>query len=226
MAEITRQNVWGSNVDTATLSHSISAGANRFLIVGIVSEGDQTTHASVDYGGEAMVKITEQETGAGTSEGHTSIWYLKDADIATAATSIITPTFGGTAPASYGISALCYLNVDQVNPIAQFDGDFSTAATPNPITTIDLQEVTVGNAVVGVSMNGLTGTASWHSDLTEQVDTEGSSLVFAVADALIGGAPAGDIQVECTFTNQNRRADVSIEIAQSASAYSQGIVIA
>ncbi len=206
-----------ASVDATTQTFSVSAGSDRMLVACFQWEvSGQISVSSVDYGGQAMVQAVEQDTpDTGFSQGN-SIWYLLEAGIAAASTSVITPTYSA-APDDQVIHAISYAGINQVggsttNPATA--GAESNEATPNPLIS-DLTETDEG-CVVAVRGSGNVSTFTWASDLTEQTDQASASSGSSMADRL--STTSGNVNVEGTASSQNRGAQAVATFAPAAAA--------
>lgn len=215
---VTRLDAAAAAATAGSLTFEVTAGSDRLMVCVITTEQDNTQAvSSVDYGGQAMVKAREEISGSGTT-AMVSVWYILEAGIAARSTDVITPTYSDTVR-DETMHAASYENVNQVGGTATLvenQGNETNATTPNPATNVDVTEA-VGNLVVAGSVSGNAATAAWQSDMTEQTDQQDSSMGSTMADRL--SVTAGNITVECTWSSQNRRADVTCEFAAT------GIVI-
>ena len=207
---ITRLDTAASNAATSTLAYSVSAGSDRMLVVTVtVEDNSGAVVDSIDYGGQAMVKVREEIANVGGVEAGLSVWYLLEAGIAAASTNVITPTFNPAGdPDAHTIHAASYEGVDQPNPVVEDKGDFTDSSTPNPITTVDLVEAN-GNLIyaAGVVGDG-PSTSTWQSDLTEQTQAQDATMEGSTADRL--STTFANVTVELTWGSQNRAAIISV----------------
>jgi hypothetical protein len=199
-------------------SYSVGAGSDRMLVVVVGGEDATTvgTVSGVTYGGQSMTKAHERRNPG--TRVLISVWYLLDAGIAAASGTTITASFTGWTPGSDEevYSAGSYTGVNQsggASTAIETNDAGTDSSTPNPQTAADVTEAS-GNMVLSASVDGSAGaTATWHADLTEQIDTGTSGFVHSWADRLSSGS--SEIQCECTWSTQNRAAQVSIEFAAS-----------
>ena len=201
----------------ATLAYSISAGADRLLVVALSAEdtGVDPDVTAVDYGGQALTKVRSElaDAGGGTV-GFVAIWYLLEAGIAAAIGTTITPTYA-VSPTDEIIHAASYAGVNQTTPVVEHKGDTTATSTPNPFTTVDLVESS-GNMISAAGFIGEPlpeGVASWQADLTEQTEQLDSSSASSSADRL--STTEAEVQVELTWVGPvNRACIVSVHFAQ------------
>lgn len=211
-----------ASVDAATQTFSVSAGTDRMLVACFGHEVDgQITVDSVDYGGQAMVQAVQIDTpDAGFAAG-CSIWYLLNAGIAAASTSVITPTYS-SAPADQMIHAASFENVSQAGGSTTNPANASAEtneATPNPLI-LDLTEVDEG-CVVAVAVNGGNLAYTWASDMTEQTDQTSASSQSSMADRL--STTSANVDIEPTVApTPNRMAGCSASFAVSTGATASG----
>ena len=205
---VARVGSW-SSVNATTLTHSNGAGKNRVMIAVIGSESN-LTHivSSVDYGGQAMTKVAEIEVGTSVF-ALISIWYLEERGIVAASTTTVTPTWDqGPNEFQNIIAAGTFEGVNQTSPIAQFNTDSDTSSIP--LTNMDLVE-SIGNAIIAGATSGSPGTTTWNSPMSETADGSPSSCTMSAADRL--SITDANVDIEPTFTAQNRAAGASIELA-------------
>lgn len=214
---------WESTVtnsaNTLTLS-GITAGANRLIVCFVTSEAAAPGASAINIGGESGEQISGSPVVAGANgTGQTiSSWIIKEAAIDARANLTITITFTAQ-PTTVSIQAAVFSGVDQTTPIVEYQEDFTDVATPNPITTVDIDVSSTDNYVVACAgMGNDLGSAAWHADLTEQTELSINATAGAsVADASPGST--GNLAVECTWVTPNRSAIASIEIGAEADTY-------
>lgn len=212
---------------TTTLSFTVSAGANRALIVctGYEDFAAAREVTGVDYGGEAMEKIVDIDTADGTSFAGATMWFLDDAGITAASTSVITPTYD-TGPDNEMIHAASYENVDQTGGTTSFPANATyeqDEETPNPNTTIDLTEVS-GGLILGFNSGGNTGTHLWQADMTEQTDEAASSSSSSLSDRK--SITDANVTIECTISGAPpRHVGISVRLAFDAGGVPAGFPI-
>ncbi len=205
-----------SSAAATTLTYSISAGSNRLLIVCTGAEISTTTNVTgVTYGDQDMTLVPNSEIDAGTGFSFRGeIWYLLETEIAAASGTTITPTYS-SAPGDEMICAASYENVDQTGGATTFPAeaqDSTAAYTPNPITTVDLTEVD-GGLIVAMVGAGNASSASWQSDMTEQLDQADASSFMSYADRL--STTNANVTIEGTVASQNRAVALSARIAEA-----------
>jgi len=158
------------------------------------------------------------EVSAGTAAFlRAEIWYLLEAGIVAASNTTITPTYD-VSPTDEVIAAGTYSGVDQTTPVPESNTDFTDNPTPLTLTGADLTEAD-GNAIVGAGGNGegtnqTSPTATWNSPMTEQIDVLSPSNAMTTADRL--STTDANVDIEPTWTAQNRSTLVSIELAAAA----------
>jgi len=172
---ITTQSAWAQQyangtypAGTVNASYSIAAGTNRVLVVAIASTRSVagTQSVGVYYGGKPLTLATGDATNA-TNVNHTYLYYLNDADITAATTTVLNVQItGGTSYYTF-VYASVFANVDQTSIYTDAQNYFSGAtanATVGPfasgltigegdqaIEIVNLARSAVGNAVRTVS---------------------------------------------------------------------------
>jgi len=206
---VSRNGTWSSGIAT-TLTHVNPAGSNRIMIVAFCGEATSTLDiTSVDYGGQALTPGPEVVVGT-TVFLRGEIWYLLEQGIRDATNTTITPTWS-VAPSAEVTAAGTYDGVDQTTPVPEENFDTTDTTTPNPLTGADIVESN-GNAVVAAGGNGLdVQTAMWNAPMSEQINLTSLSNVLTVADRL--SVTGANVDIEPTWTDQNRTTLVSIELA-------------
>lgn len=212
------------NVDSG--SYPVSAGTNRGLIVGVQHEGDITPDSvSVTWGGQAMTQLVTTHVEAGGNDLEVTLYLLLEAGIAAGVgTTII---LSGELP-DFTYHAASYENVNQgggTDSVPETNSAGTTASTPNPLTTADIVAGD-GAAVVALAGVGQVATAAWGADLTEQ--TELGDVTPTATGSLADGlfATGQNVNVEATWSGQNRAAVVSIELAPTTGAIAGSINLA
>ncbi len=212
MADVTRHGVAASgNADNP--SFAIAAGTDRALIVGIQQEGDLTPdQVSVTWGGQAMTQLVTAFVDAGGTDQEVFLFLLLEAGIAAGVGTTIAIT---GQDADFTFHAQAYENVNQgggASSVPETNSDTTAAATPNPLTGADIVAGD-GAAVVALSGVGNATAAAWGADLTEQTEQQDTvpTTTGSLADGLF--ATGQNVNVEATWTAQNRAAVVSAELA-------------
>ena len=186
-AAITNSQAWSSVYAgtafpaAAGYTYSVNAGSDRLLVVAVQSTitGAATQTCAVTWGGKSLT----QATGNGTTsrQAHTFLFYLKEADIATATgSSLITTVTGGTTSYNF-VRAAVYTGVDQTTPVSMVSNFISsttasTAVGPlSPTLTIPAGGQAV--EIINLSRTGsttsrtITPATPWTSLLTTATGT-------------------------------------------------------
>lgn len=214
MPSVAKLDEWTSASASSTLTKAVSAGNRRMALVIVATRLGGSTNAivqSVDYGGEKMINPTgwARTSAGGAVRIHISGWYLREADIALRSNNVITPTYDNT-PSESIIACATFSGVNQrARPFLERAGALTALSTPNPFTTIDVT-VNPESYAVGAVCAVPNTTVTWHSDLTERIDTTDNLLTLSIADGF--NTSGGLLQVEGTFASQNRAAGLSCEI--------------
>ena len=131
-----------------TWSHTIGAGSDRILIVGVIYEGGDPTITSIKYGDANLTLAISGSISSGGTKQTASLYYLLNP--ATGTANIAIDHLSGTTNSSAGGISLA--NVAQQAPeVTVFDSE--TSASPLTIST-DITTLTDGAWVVDVVGNG------------------------------------------------------------------------
>lgn len=200
---------------TTGFNYSISAGSNRGLIVCIEQEGTTLGQPTASYGGNSMAVVADIEVNPGTTSQRVTAFFLNESGIAGAGSTAIAV---GNVATSVTVHAASYQDCAQTTP-TNTATDGSTAATPNPLTTVDITTSAPDSVVVSFAGMGNSGTAAWGADLTEQTEVvdSGATATGSYADAEVASSSV-TVNCECTWTTQNRTAQLSFEIANAGGA--------
>tara|TARA_B100000809_G_scaffold266457_1_gene329273 strand:- start:7491 stop:8744 length:1254 start_codon:yes stop_codon:yes gene_type:complete len=125
-----------SNSWTSTLNlHTIGFGADRVLIYIIAIEDDDVTNdvTAVTYGGQSMNFAVESTIISGSLQ-RVEIWYLREAEINLASSSIFIPTFSISDPFiggnnAYYTLAVTLKDVDQITTVCTAGTGYSTGSS-------------------------------------------------------------------------------------------------
>jgi hypothetical protein len=174
-------------------THIAEAGSDRVLIlVGtIAGYGDGgCTISSASYGGQPLTFI-ESRASSGNYDSVTEVWYLNEAGIAAASGSTFSVTWNG-APTGERYMSGFYTGVNQTTPIGAQAENFADAATPNPITTSALSNIS-GDMVIAAAGGNGRGSYTAQNGFTEQQedfwdDADDDCLVHTVADKVATGS--------------------------------------
>jgi hypothetical protein len=198
---------------------TISSGADRILVVSIISEdgGTNSNVNTVTYGGQALTEITDQQIGTGFSNG-AWVGYLDETGIAAAVGTSIVPTWVGGAPSNGTLyTSAVFEDVNQVDPVRNFSANALTSGTT--ITPAASISVTSGDMMLYISESatGLTHTAATnYTEGTEQ-DTGGSGFVAASAYRAITSA-SSEYPEAIWSGNGNRLLMVAVALQPSPAA--------
>lgn len=214
MADVLRLDAAASgNVNLA--NYAVGAGTNRALLIGYAAEGPITPGSvTVTWGTQALAEIGTVFVEAGGNDLELTLFLLLEADIASASSTQI--NFSGQTP-NFTFHIASFENVNQgggAATIPETNSDSTTGATPNPLTGSDIVAGD-GAAVVALAGVGNVTTAAWGADLTEQTeqDDDSPTMTGSLADGLFGTGQ--NVNVEATWTAQNRAAVLAVELAPS-----------
>ena len=192
--------------------HTLGAGNNRLLVVGIGVEGTFPTQADVTgvtYNGVALTKAVDHDVGIQNTE----IWYLLEADLPAAGSYTVQVTTAG-APISINAGGISVTGAAQSGPEAansNDDGQIGSLTIQTNITTVTngvwvFDSVGSGNAITGFTADAdqlerfdVVGSSSAAAGSTELVPTAGSATLGWTTDSasnrlshvLAAFAPAG-----------------------------------
>ena len=197
--DVTIDSAW-----TAGLTHTVGTTSNRLLLFAVGYENASDIGVSaVSYGGQSLTKITGIAVGAPGIR--TELWYLPEAQIASASGSTFSVTWGGTAPTDPMYAAATFANVYQTTPIAGSSTNSANAATPNPITVS--RSVSNHGLTVSAAIAGANGSYTWGGGWTEGTDqTSGTTTTMSTASLL--AAADGTATGSATHTAPDRQAIV------------------
>ena len=147
-----------SNGGSVIFSHTVGAGSNKILIVGVSI--DQTTTATVvntvTYGGTAMTRVGDTTGVVNTMR--ISLWQLVNPPSGSA-NVIVTPSTNNTA---FIVGAVSYFGVNQTTPLGTFVQATGGSGSPTVNATsatndLVVDVVSVGGALLGNSLTGGAG---------------------------------------------------------------------
>jgi hypothetical protein len=105
-------------------SHTVGAGSDRILVVGISKRKNDKTTNNITYGGVGGFTQVGSQIGSGTDHG-VEIWYKLAPAVGTAN---IVVTLSGNVNAAIG--AISFIGVNQTTPTGTFAGAGGTDASP------------------------------------------------------------------------------------------------
>ena len=126
---------------TITWSHTIGAGSNRMLVVGVSLQGStQPTATAVTYGGVSMTKVlSKQASNSGAGFFHeTSKWLLPAPAVGTA--NVVVTATSGSSPDNAGWSE-SYFGVEQSTTP---DATATASGTTTGAQTLNITNVVAG----------------------------------------------------------------------------------
>ena len=211
---VERVGSWSTATRVTSLTHSNGAGTNRIMVVVTSGEDNTATRnvTGIDYGGEALTYRIKLNYGTYQFE---EIWYLLEAEIASASNTTITVTYD-TPPNNLlkMIHAGTYENVDQTTPMPEYDSGFTLSDEPNPLTDVDIVEAD-GNAIVAAANNSTPTTVTWNSPMTEQTDSGAGDTghTLSVADRL--STTDDSVAIEATYAFTVKHGTLAVEIAKA-----------
>ncbi len=179
-------------------AHAAPAGDDRLLVVMAHAEANApaTDFSGITYGGKVLTAAEERHQNQGSSWSATSeIWYLKEADIATASSAQIVANATTTGGVTRKISSVFYSGVDQGNPIATTGHDGENANNEQTLSVtlsgpdLDLGDRVVANATIRTDQTG-SAAFTWKNDFVtigEHVGWSSPYLYYSDASILATG---------------------------------------
>ena len=198
-----------------TWPHTIAAGVDRALVVGVAIEDASTTDAnvsSVTYNGVALTAVPSSKiNGGGTGIIQTQLFYLLAANLPASGTfNVVVTTQGAVDGISAG--AISLTGVSQTTP-----GPAATKVDTSGADTITTSITTpVANAwVVDVAGSGNSGSFTAGSGQTERWDIAASGMTGATSTKAL--ATAGATTVTQAHSGANRLAHSLVALSPSGS---------
>ena len=176
-------------------AHAAPAGDDRLLVVMAHAEANDsaTDFSGITYGGIELTQAEERLQNQGSSYSATSeIWYLKEADIATASGAQIVANASTTSGVTRKISSVFYSGVDQGNPIATTGHDGENANDEQTLSVtlsgpeLDLGDMVVANATSRGDQSWGSGAFNWQNGFEKLGEsTSGNPPYLSYSDASI-----------------------------------------
>lgn len=225
-------------------TYTMTAGSNRLLVVAIATTRTTVgTHSvsNVTWGGKPLT-LAAGNGSLATIWNHTFIYYLKEADIASATGNTLTATITGGTAYYTRIYAAVYSGVDQTNPVSSSALHESaqvatTAVGPfSPTLTVGAQEQAVEIINLARSTAGTTGRtiSTWATGWTTAgqaptgIVTSGPCQQVYIRDRAVPGSTVNDTSQHAASLASSFKAmaAISIKAAASGLALSTGTTIA
>lgn len=194
------------------------SGSNRLLLFSAHAE-DNTEDLSlnaVTYGGQPMTKITEESIQESNMRAYVVTYMLDEAGIANASSSTFATSWTGTPDEVQYVSGFLE-NVNQANPIGDFDGNShksKTTVSTNPLSTQD------GDMAFVMATAG-TGTNEHAQDLYQLNNgfTEAFDHSLASSEAVAGyrSCDGSNVTPSVYHSNPNRQVVIGF-VVHAASA--------
>ena len=190
---------------STSFSYTISAGSSRCLCVAVGQEGsDPISNPTASWGGQSMTLLSSPDAGSPDAVEVTTFW-LSESGIAAGSGTTISI---GSVTNPRGVSVASYAGCSQSTPTNK---DTGSSATSSPVTSVDIVTTNPGSLVFAAAVSGLSSTASWGADLTEQTDVNPTDMGHSMADALVPDA-SNNIDCNCTWSSQNRAVTAAFEV--------------
>ena len=134
-----------TDITPLTWSHTVNAGSDNFLVVGVAIRDADVTVSTMTFGSQSLTKIRHDELFEQT---RSEVWRLINP---TEQTATITVNFvpdppGETAGMTGG--ACSFFGVDQTTPIANDNGGTGTSLTPSVTVNSSTDNFVMDNAAV------------------------------------------------------------------------------
>jgi len=213
-------------------SFTVPAGSNRLLVVAIASTstavGAQTV-TNVTWGGKPLT-LASGNGAVTTLWNHTYLYYLKEADIASASGTALTATItGGTSYYTY-VYAAVYTGVDQTNPVPSAQSytstTLNTAVGPfSPTLTVDPFHQAVEVVNLARSASGTTGRTitTWATGWTTAgvaptgIVTTGPTLQLYIRDRAVPAVLTNDGSQHVASSTNSFKAMTAMSLKYAAS---------
>ena len=186
---------------TTGTTHTVSAGANRLLLVGVYGEDSGVINSinTVTWGGQTLTEIGEATVGTGYSN---LVWmgYLDEAGIAAASGSTIVATWSGTTPnESVLYTAVTLENVDQTTPIG--DSSTGTNTSASTVQVASALNVSADDMAAYVTVSGEQGrTHTADTGYTEGTEEDSGGVGQVASNATKGITAGGTEQPTATWS--------------------------
>ncbi|MBN1162481.1 hypothetical protein JXA34_01915 [Patescibacteria group bacterium] len=195
-----------------TFSHTLSAGANRMVIVLVGIENGDTVSCSssaVTYGGENMTRAVTELTGTSGFRSLTEIWYLLEADLPSEGSNnvVITCTGTSSAPEINGVA----MTLEEVDQTAPDDTNSQSQTSTADISTSIVPVVDNSWLIDALTLGDYTVTPTVVSPQTEEYSFQDTSSYFSVSTNR--DVAAGSDAMAWTHSSVNREAHAVIAIA-------------
>jgi len=180
---------------TNTLTHAISAGSNRMVIVCTAHEGQRTV-TGVTYGGASGTLVGSRQAESGGTYQTIEMWRIMEEGISSRVSDDVVVTWSGD-PYGPGIAVLSFIGADQDDaPVTASSVVYSTATISTNITTPADGALVVTNVGAGDNRTYTHGSGQqerWeqlpssaaHSGTTRIVTTAGSVTLSETADSSV-----------------------------------------
>lgn len=211
--------------DATTGAYTVGAGTNRLLVAFVMGEdGGDTNIAPTDvsYGTMPMTKVAESAFYQPGFDTYTSMWILKEADIATALGDAFVVNWN-TVPGSGGqIDAIVFANVNQTTPTGATS--INNAASLIDIEGLTLLKPNTGDMIIAnvATSNFSSTTHTWENGFTDAVTGTRPTGGFGMS---LGGYKVGagvDELVKCTGSATQARRVILGAIIKKAGSLSVG----
>jgi hypothetical protein len=193
---------------TIGTTHTAPGGVNRALIVTVHAEdNDSDMNASVTYGGRAMIKVAEQNSGTGF-RAYAAIFVLDEAGISAAGGSTFTVNWAQPPSGAARYASVFLAGVNQAAPIGASDGNGSTSGATIATGGLATHD---GDLVILAATCGNTGSYSVSGGFTEAVE-----LSIPSADGVVGYKAASGAAETPSVSHSNANRQVILGVVMQA----------
>lgn len=226
------QNVAILNNWVTGTTRTLSAGTDRCLVVVIGLENTTTRDiTAVTYGGRPLTQLAD--AGLATPfYARTEVWYLLESQLALAANTTITFTYGASVPLENFeiVASAVYQNVDQTAPFNDFETASTTSSNvnyqlPAAMNTLEgsmsVMGIFCGNPPDPMQALGNCDAFSINGGFTEAIDFHAANGSFTSSGGVLmvatrASTAAGTVQPTFTFEGSpNRRTVVGFSLRRA-----------
>lgn len=194
----------GGSISSLTFSHTVSAGNNRILLVGVSAE---TGVSAITFGGVGLTKLDDNNFG-----NSNSVWYLIAPSVSTAD---IVVTFGGSGNLYPAVIAANFTDVNQSTPNRTVA---NSASNSNTGCTVSVTSET-GDLVVDFNGNRSVGSGVFNptpgSGGTDRAYINAGSIT-AISLATEAGA-SGTTTMDWTWSGNQYYAQIAFALIEDTS---------
>jgi hypothetical protein len=211
----------GANPGTISYAVSAGSGVNRLLVVAVSTETSTAASqtCTVTYGTRSMTSV---RADGGTTQGHSFLFYLKEADLDLASNTNLVFTMGGATAALTNVYAAVFDGVDQTTPISANTGNTGTTSvaltTALTVSTGDqaVEVVSMGRATSGTARTITTPDPSWTQNLTNGITDATRMLNSYILTDTTAGSTTASHTISSTSASTYSMSAMSIKAATAS----------